>query len=369
MGGPSRLVTSLATQMNVLDAVILTGKTDTREGSLLASARAVGAEVLVVPGLQRQVSPLADLRALLWLYRYFRREKPAIVATHLAKAGALGRLAAWLAGVRVRVHTFHGHVLEGYFGGAASAFLRTVERALARVTTTFIAISPEIAAQLEEMRIGRGNIKVIRIGLDLEPLRRHRPGHLVSEIGLPQGAELVGIVGRLVPVKAHEVFLEAAAIIARDRPATHFAIVGDGIRWDELHALSHRLGLDDRVHFTGWREDLVEVYSDLTVVVCCSHREGTPSTIIEAGAARRPVIGTRVGGMADIIQHGVNGLLVPSGDPMALASAVGSVLDDPALGRRMGEEGRRIAFARYSSTQFVKQTLDLYHDLLEAPRR
>ena len=369
IGGPARLVTSLATEPREFDSVLLAGSTGPREGSMEEAAIEAGARVTRVPGLRREPALLDDLRALLWLYRYFRRERPDVVATHMAKAGALGRLAAWLARVPVRVHTFHGHVLEGYFGSGMSTVFRWLERILGMLTTRFVAISPAIAAQLSELRIGQGKISIIRIGFDLEPFRRHEPGHLRREFGLPPSAETVGVVGRLVPVKGHEVFLGAAARLLEKRPSAHFFVVGDGERWDELHMMAAQLGLDGRVHFTGWRHDLVEVYSDLDVVVCCSHMEGTPSTVIEAGAAGRPVIGTRVGGLPDIISDGVSGLLVEDGDVSALATSIQTLLDQPQLARKMGAEGTRLAFSRHSSVHFVEQTERLYLHLLQQAAR
>jgi len=369
VGGPARLVVSLATHMKDASTVILTGKEGLREGSMIEAARAAGANVVLVPGLRREPSPVHDLTALVWLLWYFLRERPDVVATHTAKAGAVGRLAAWLAWVPVRVHTFHGYVLEGYFGSALSTVYRFFERALSLITTWFVAISPAIATQLAEVGVGRRKTSVIRIGFDLEAFREHRPGRLRSEFGLDKDAELVGIVGRLVPIKAHEILLEAGAALVPRRPRLHVVIVGDGPRWAELHALRDELGLQDHVHFTGWRDDLVEIYSDLDVVVCCSQMEGTPSTIIEAGAAGRPVIGTRVGGLPDIILDGLNGVLIDPSDPPALVSALERILDNPDLGRKMGDEGRRLAFSRHAAVHFVEQTEQLYRNLVRVSAR
>lgn len=330
-----------------------------------AEARSAGAEVIDVPHLRRRVSPIGDLLALVWLYRYFRRERPAIVATHLAKAGTVGRLAAALAGVPVRVHTFHGHVLDGYFGRATTSFFLGVERLLGRLTTQFVAISPEISADLDRLGIGRGKTTVVRLGLELDGLDGHPPGALRSELGIPADAPTVGIVGRLVPIKAHDLFLEAAEAVTRSHPNARFVIVGDGELWEELHQAVARRGLAERVHFTGWRADLGAVYSDLDLVVCCSRNEGTPVSLIEASAAGRAVIGTRVGGIPDIIASGVNGLLVPSGDAAALAAAIVELVDDPDRRRQMGIAGRRTVRERYSADRMVKELKDLYRNLLD----
>jgi glycosyltransferase involved in cell wall biosynthesis len=282
----------------------------------------------------------------------------------MAKAGTLGRLAASWAGVPILVHTFHGHLLEGYFSPPVTALYRWVERWLGRRTSHFIAISPEIAGDLERLGIPRSRVSVIRLGLDLERFTAPAAGTLRAGLGIPAGAPLVGIVGRLVPIKAHGLFLAAAAELLKEVPDAHFAIVGDGELWDALLAEVKARSLEERVHFTGWRRDLEHVYPDLQVVVCCSVNEGTPVSVIEAGAAGRPVVGTRVGGMADVISDGVNGLLVPSGDAPALARAVASIILDPERGGRFGEAGRRMALDAFGADRMIRELGDVYQRLL-----
>jgi len=371
IGGPARHVTILTARSGPeFDGVLLVGEPEAREGSLLDDAVAAGTNLVHVPHLRRPLSPLADLQAFVWLLRYFRRERPAIVATHTAKAGSLGRLAAAMAGVPIIVHTFHGHVLDGYFGRIRTSVFIGIERFLGLLTTKFIAISPEIESDLERLGIGRGKTVVVRLGLELDHLTVEKPGRLRAELGVPGGAPLVGIVGRLVPIKAHDLFLAAASTVAKAHPDAHFAIVGDGELWEELHAAVARLDLADRVHFTGWRSDLAEVYSDLDIVVCCSRNEGTPVSLIEACAAGRCVIGTRVGGIADIIAPGVNGLLVPSGDSGALATAIEDLIADPARRKKMGTTGRQMVLERHGSGRMVRELKEVYRGLLEeAPAR
>jgi glycosyltransferase involved in cell wall biosynthesis len=369
IGGPARHVTILTTRCAPeFESVLLAGEPSRREGSLLDEAVRAGAHVVQVPHLRRPLSPLADLLALVWLFNYFRRERPAIVATHTAKAGTLGRLAAALAGVPVIVHTFHGHVLDGYFGRLSTSLFLLVERFLGRLTTQFIAISPEIAADLDRLAIGRGKTTVVRLGLDLDHLASHQGGRLRGDLGVPAGAPLVGIVGRLVPIKAHDLFLASAATIAATHPGVHFAIVGDGELRDQLRDEVAATGLSERVHFAGWREDLPEVYADLDIVVCCSRNEGTPVSVIEACAAGRPVIGTTVGGMRDIIADGVNGLLIPAGDARALSAAILDLIADPHRRASMGASGRRMVLDRYGSSRMVSELKLVYSRLLERAR-
>jgi glycosyltransferase involved in cell wall biosynthesis len=366
IGGPARHVTILATRSGPeFTTVLLTGEPSAREGSLLDEAEQAGARIVRVPHLSRPVSPIADLLAFIWLFRYFRRERPAIVATHTAKAGTVGRFAAALAGVPVIVHTFHGHVLDGYFGRVSTSVFVAIERLLGRLTSKFIAISPEIASDLDRLAIGRGKTVVVRLGLELDHLGEGRAGRLRHDLGIPDGAPVVGIVGRLVPIKAHDLFLDAAHRLAATNSELHFAIVGDGELWDQLHRDVAAAGLADRVHFAGWRDDLAEVYCDLDVVVCCSRNEGTPVSVIEACAAGRPVIGTPVGGMTDIISEGVNGLLVPSGDAAALAAAIAGLIDDPERRIAMGAAGRKMVLERYGADRMVNELKQIYSTLLQ----
>jgi glycosyltransferase involved in cell wall biosynthesis len=368
VGGPSHHVTILATRMGDLNGVLLAGRPDAREGSMEEPARAAGAKLLSVPGLARRVSPLRDLRALFWLYRYLRRTRPAIVATHMAKAGTLGRLAAALAGVPVRIHTFHGHVLEGYFSGLRSAAFRRVEAWLGAITTQFVAISPEIASDLDRMGIGRGKTTIVPLGLELAQFGTGRAGRLRADLNLTGDRRLVGLVGRLVPIKNHRLFLESATLLKSSHPELVFVVIGDGELWDDLHELTAELGLEDVVRFTGWRHDLPDVYADLEVVVCCSHNEGTPVSLIEAGAAGKPVVGTDVGGVRHIVSDGVNGHLVPAGDAAALAGAIEHIISDANAALRMGDAGRRLALERHSSERMVEDLDRLYRSLLDSRR-
>jgi glycosyltransferase involved in cell wall biosynthesis len=172
-------------------------------------------------------------------------------------------------------------------------------------------------------------------------------------------------VGRLAPIKALDLFLEAASLTVRELPGVHFAVVGDGELWDQLHVDVTSRGLSQRVHFAGWRTDLAAVYWDLDLVVCCSRNEGTPVSLIEACAARRAVIGTQVGGIPDIIAAGVNGLLVPSGDARALAAALQELIADPDRRRSMGLAGQQMVMERHSAERMVRELKEIYTGLLD----
>ncbi|HEY2943236.1 MAG TPA: glycosyltransferase, partial [Vicinamibacteria bacterium] len=250
---------------------------------------------------------------------------------HTAKAGVLGRIAATLARVPVVVHTYHGHVLHGYFNPVKTRLFGAIESVLGRITDAVVAVSEAVKADLVRLGVApAGKIHVVPLGLELEPLARELPrGVLRAEAGVPADAPLVGIVGRLVPIKDVGTFLEAASRVRATHPAAHFAIVGDGEERPRLEELARRLQLVDVVHFYGWRRDLPAVYGDLTVVVNCSLNEGTPVALIEALAAARLVVATRVGGTPDVLGDGTRGTLVPPADPEALAQhSISRLLSD-----------------------------------------
>ncbi len=322
---------------------------------------------IALPSMGRELRGGRDLVTLASLVRIVRGFRPHVVHTHTAKAGALGRLAAILCRVPVVVHTFHGHVLEGYFSPAKTRVFVEIERRLARRTQRIVTVSESVRAELVRLGIGRPEqVAVVPLGLELERFARSAAlrGRLRGELGLAPDVPLVGIVARLVPIKAHEVFLEAAARIAERLPAARFVIVGDGERRAELEALASHLGIAERTIFLGWRSDLDRVYADLDVVALASRNEGSPVALIEAMAAGRAVVSTRVGGVPDLVTHGESGLLVERDDVPGMADAVARLLGDPALRERLARRAKPRAVGRFSAGRLVAEIDALYTDLL-----
>lgn len=316
--------------------------------------------------LGREVSPANDLRATLRMYRLIRASRPHIVHTHMAKAGTAGRLAARLARVPIVVHTFHGHTFHSYFGKAKTRLFLEIERTLARVTDRIIAVGEDQRREIARYGVTPlGNIAVIPLGLEIEGLldAESARGALKAELGLNGHSRLVGIVARLVPIKAHEVFLEAAVRVRAADPDSHFLVVGDGERRSELEGMAARLGLGSAVRFLGWRADMKQVYADLDVVALSSNNEGSPVALIEAMAAGRPVVATAVGGVGEVVQHGESGLLVPPRDPRALADGVLTLLHDPARSERFGRAGRASVYPRHAASRLVADVARLYEEL------
>lgn len=346
---------------------LITGREDLDEGNMLDLAEAKGVRPLLLESLRRSVCPPRDLIAGVQIWRILRRLRPDIVHTHASKAGFLGRLAASLAGVPIRVHTFHGHVLQEYFSGPVSRLLIGIERFLVRRTDVIIGVSREVCDQLIAMGIGDAEkVRHIPLGLELEPLtdcERYR-GQLHRELGLTEDIAMVGIIARLAPIKGHKDFLRAAKLIHDQRPGqVKFLLVGDGPLREPLREQAHQLGLDEAVLFTGFRQDLVRLYSDLDVVALSSYNEGLPVTLVEGFAAGRPAVATRVGGVPELIEDGVTGFLVDAGDAAAMADRIGWLLDHPEEARAMGLRGRERVIPTLSVERLLNDLRGLYTEL------
>jgi glycosyltransferase involved in cell wall biosynthesis len=309
-----------------------------------------------------------DAKAMALLWSLMRRYRPHIVHTHTAKAGLLGRLAARLAGVPIVVHTFHGHVLHGYYGPVRNWALRRMERSLAWLSDRLVTVSEQVKQDLVRYGVaGANKIIVIPLGLDLEPFldARSRRGEFRRELGFAPDARLIGIVGRLFPIKNHALFIEAAARIAAVEPAARFVVVGDGTLRPALAQQARRLGIGDRVLFTGWRTDLPRIYADLDVLVVSSINEGTPLSAIEAMAARCPVVATRVGGIPDIITDELTGRLVLPGEVEGIAGAVLDLLADPENALRIAGNAMTAARQRFDVKRLIQDMDGLYRELLD----
>lgn len=367
VGGPAVHVILLAERLGPprFASTLVCGQIGPHEGDMSYLARARGVQPVVIPQLGRELSPLRDTITLWRLWRLMRAARPHVVHTHTAKAGFVGRVAARLAGVPAVVHTFHGHVFHGYFSPAKTRLFIALERFCARLSSRVLTVSERLKDELVAYGIAPAEkISVVPLGLDLAPFAEtpRGAGQLRRELGLSRDAPLVGIVGRLAPIKNHRLFLEAAAQI---EPGAHVAIVGDGELRADLEAQAAALGLADRAHFLGWRRDLPAIYSDLDALVIASDNEGTPVSLIEAMAAGAPVVSTAVGGAPDLIDDGRTGLLVPPGDAPTLAAAINRLLHDPAGARSLAEAARPLALARFGIDRLAADLSALYADLLQ----
>jgi glycosyltransferase involved in cell wall biosynthesis len=369
IGGPAIHVFLLTAGINgpEFSSTLVTGHIGPDEGDMSYLAGEYGVNPIFVRGLGRDISPLDDLRAFFALLRLMRRERPHVVHTHTAKAGFLGRITAALCGVPVIVHTFHGHVFWGYFGPTKTRLFMLLEQAMARVSTVILTISDRLRDDLIRFRIAPADkIQVVALGLDLDSLAPldHLRGQLRRELGVDPAAPLVGIVGRLVPIKNHELFLASARLVIERVPEARFVIVGDGERRAELEALVEQIGLSEVVFFVGWRRDLTVIYADLDILALTSDNEGTPVSIIEAMAAQVPVIATEVGGVPDLLQNGELGRMIPTGDSEALAEALVRMIKSGKEPIRL-RKAQQVALEIYSAQRLVAELEELYRALLE----
>jgi glycosyltransferase involved in cell wall biosynthesis len=383
-------------------------------------ADAEGVKPIIITNLGSRLQPLADLQVFIRILRLMFDLRPHIVHTHTAKAGALGRMAAAVyntaQGARHKaqgsvrrtlrrqgtpgqkeliksgkckvVHTFHGHVLHGYFSRFKSKLFQLIEKILAKCTDAIVVVSEQQKEELcWKFGVGRPEqYRVVPLGLDLRPFEKasESNGKLKSELGLSENREsLVGIVGRLTPIKNHRLFLDSVSALMKENSKiqARFLIVGDGELRKDLEEKTKELALADRVIFTGWIRDLKSFYADLDVLVLTSNNEGTPVAVIEAMAAGVPVIATDVGGVRELISDlgfrnaelsegefeiCERGLLVRKGDVKAFAKGLRYLLEHPEEGREMGRRGREYALEKHTTARLVSDLDNLYGSLLHS---
>jgi glycosyltransferase involved in cell wall biosynthesis len=235
------------------------------------------------------------------------------------------------------------------------------------MTDRLVTVSPRLKTELLAMGIGRPEqFEVIPLGLDLGRFRRPRPASPTVRygLGLDGDTPLLGIVGRLVPIKDHATLFRAIARLPSGAPAPHLVVVGDGDERPRLEQLARDLGLDKRIHFMGWRSDLETIVPEMDVVICASKNEGTPVALIEAMAAGVPVLSTDVGGVGDLVAHGTTGWLVPPSDPAAMAQAIGDLLGDAGRRARLAAAGQVVALEQHQVAGLIRRVEALYTDLL-----
>jgi len=375
IGGPAMHTVLLTAGLDRsrFESLLVAGVVGEGEGDMSYFASAYGVKPTIIPELGREIGLKNDLIALYRLFGLIKKEKPDIVHTHTARAGALGRIAAILSGVSCVVHTFHGHVLHSYFGKFKTKFFILIECLLARFTSKIIVISPLQYYELcHQIKISPSNkFAIIPLGFDLIQfltVEVHR-GRLRRELRVSGDILLVGIIGRLTAIKNHALFLRSAARVLQKITNVRFLIVGDGKLAAELRELANDIRIQHKVIFLGWRDDMPTVYADLDLAVLTSLNEGTPVSLIEAMTSAKPVVATAVGGVPDIVINGRTGILVPSGDEEKLAAAIIGLLEDADKRRDFGKRAREFVRDRYTKERLFADMARLYQDLLSVPKR
>jgi glycosyltransferase involved in cell wall biosynthesis len=375
MGGPAIHVTNLAAGLanRGYHTTLVAGSLAWGEDSMAFLADRLGVSVVSVPEIQREVSLLHDLRSVRRIASLIREERPHILHSHTAKAGAIARAAALLAGTArppVVLHTFHGHVLKGYFKPGRTAVFREVERALARASDVLIAVSPEVRDDLVELGVApREKFAVVRLGVPLEErLADASAGRDYRRLyGISPDAFVIGWVGRITGVKATGSVLEIARATRDLGVDAVLCIVGDGPDRDRLEQVAQDLGIARSCFFVGYQSEIAGYYRLFDAFVLPSVNEGTPVSAIEALASGTPVVANRVGGVPDVVRDGEDGFLVEAGDVDGAAARLAELARDPALRHRLGASGRARVVERYSVARLVDDVDRLYRSLLGSP--
>ncbi|MBL0125960.1 MAG: glycosyltransferase [Flavobacteriales bacterium] len=395
LGGPTHNAAYLTRYLQPEFETLLVGGSQeaTEEGSHHI-LRSLGVEPLILPELQREVAPWRDRGAYRRIKKLIKDFKPDIVHTHAAKAGAVGRMAAADLGVKAIVHTFHGHVFHSYFGPVRTTLYKNIERYLAKRSSRIVAISDLQRQELvEEHRIcDLDKVTVIPLGFDLSRFQEEQGSkrELFRKVyGVADDEIAVGIVGRLVPIKNHDLFLEVVARVSRKTGKKLRAfIVGDGEERDRLQQLTRDLGMSQAmgpifnghgfghgvngkpmvasatVTFTSWIKEVDIVNAGVDIIMLTSLNEGTPVSLIEAQASNRPVISTRVGGIENVVLPGQTALLSEAGDTDNLTRQLTQLVESAEMRTRMGAGGWVHVRDKYHYARLVEDTAHLYRSLL-----
>ena len=374
VGGPALHVAYLSAGLaeRGYETTLVAGNVERGEDSMAFVAENLGVPVIRLGEMRRDISPVRDVRATAYLARLIRETRPHILHTHMAKAGGVGRIAALVAREArppVIVHTFHGHVLRHYFDPVRNGAFRLLERWLARKTTTLVAVSPQVRDELVELRIAPAEkFVVVRLGIELAERVGADDGRVEQRrlLGIPPDRFVVGWIGRMTAVKRTEDVLLTFRRLRESGVDACLCLVGDGPDRPALERRAKELGIMRETLFLGFQHEVAPFYGAFDALLLPSVSEGTPVSAIEALAAGKPVVATRVGGVPDVVRDGEDGLLADAGAVDDLSERLTRLARDPALRERMGTAGRERVVNRYGVGRLVDEMDSLYRSLLEA---
>jgi len=375
MGGPAHqagLLSGRRFDSERYRTLLVHGSLAPGEASLATIAEEEGATMRFLPEMRQSVHPLHDSWALAKLIRVARAFRPDVVHTHTAKAGFLGRQAALAVRPRpVILHTYHGHVLEGYFGPAKTRLYLELERAMARVSDRLIGVSQATVDDLVRLGVApRERFRVLPLGLDLDRLAEPAPelrAQARRELRVGDDEVLLAFIGRFAPIKRLDVLLEAFARARGAESRLRLAVVGDGHERAGLEGRAHELGIGPDVRFLGYRRELRPILAAADLALLSSDNEGTPVSLIEAAAAGLPAVATDVGGVSEVVNEGT-GILVPPNDPQALANAILTMATDSNRRQEAGKAARQLALTRYGASRLIEDIDALYQELMNTRR-
>jgi len=364
---------------------LVVGEKEDHEQSAEYLATNLSIGYTTIQGMGRAINPASDYFAYQKLKKLIRDFKPDIVHTHAAKPGAIGRLAASAAGVPVVLHTFHGHVFHSYFNSLKSKFFINTERYLASKSDAIIAISEQQRKELvEDFKIAPADkFRLIPLGLDLDKFTNnidHKRQKFRQSFELEDDVVAIGIIGRLVPVKNHYLFVKAIKhVLDNTSKKIKAFIIGDGETRADLENVAQQAGIPfstekDAHHphplvFTSWRSDVDTIMAGLDIVTLTSFNEGTPVSLIEAQAANKPIVSTRVGGIADVVLEGETALLADVQDGETFSNHLLQLVQDDTLRQQMGKKGQEQVLQRFSYQRLMGDMSALYYELLQKKKR
>ena len=325
-----------------------------------------GVKVIALASMVRSIRPIKDFRALFSLIWLIIKEKPDIVHTHSSKGGILGRMAAKIAGVPHIIHTPHGHVFYGHFGTFASKVFLWVEKILSKFTDRMVALTDGEKNDYISLSVcSPEKIFKIHSGVDVNKFMQGNGNRVEKRraLGLDQNEAVIGFVGWLLPIKGPDYLLKAMDYVWQGHPEASLVLVGKGNMDVDLRAETLRKNANGKVKFLGWREDIDEIMPLFDMLVLPSLNEGMGRVLVEAMAAGKPVVASRVGGIPDLVRHGETGYLVPPADEEALANGIKKLLDDPAKAKQMGQQGKEYCH-QFSLEAMIEKLDNLYSDLI-----
>ena len=361
VGGPAVIVAELMRGLDksAFEQILVTGFCDENEADYLDTV-AKDIKATRIAGLGRSVSLIADLKAFFGLVLLIRKYKPDVIHTHTAKAGVLGRLASLLAGRgAVRVHTFHGHLLHGYFNSFTTKIVILIEKILAARTSVLIAIGSKVRDDLIAAGIGsEDKYRVFFPGLPTPKL--FAKAATQSALGISSQTLYITFVGRLTQIKRPDRLLDVAKECKERGLDVRFLVAGEG----ELFESSKERSLKEQLNITffGWRSDIDQIFAASDIAILTSDNEGIPLTLIQAAQASLPIVATNVGSISDIVINESTGYLTPT-NPADLADAIEKLVRDPQLRKMMGEAGKARAGQYFSLDRMLKDHFDLYRTL------
>ncbi len=384
LGGPTFNVAYLTKYLQPdYETLLIGGDKEENEASSSHILADLGIEPIIIPEMKREISLGVDMAAYRAIEKIIDDFKPDIVHTHASKPGAIGRLAAHNRKVPVIVHTFHGHYFHSYFGRLKTNMFKQIERSLAKRTSKIIAISDIQKHELSvEHKIAPPEkFEVIPLGFDLDRFRNDtevKRAAFRTEFNVNDDEIAIGIIGRLVDVKDHKYFLRLVRhVMDATTKKVRFFIIGDGEMRPELELFCQELEIPFNTHpkyqpkealltFCSWRTDIDRINAGLDVVVLTSKNEGTPVSLIEAQASNTPVISTNVGGVENVVEHGITGLLAEAADDQKMAENLMSLIEDDSLRKEMSSKGWDNVGQRFHYLRLVSNMNNLYQNLLKA---